>query len=224
MESHTDPSNLFSRHSYFQLASPGLLEQIAARSRRHIFKAEEIIFMEGDTGTSLWIVESGSVKISRIRGEGSEHILHLLGSGDSFNDIAAVDGGPTPVMATALSLAVCWALPAAALRECLASHPDLAMNVITLLSKRVRHLIDQLEELALYSVMVRLIRFLLAQADHPTLNEPGITRAAIAAHLATTPETVSRSLLKLQELGYIRFDRHRIMITDRETLRTLALL
>ena len=47
---------------------------------------------------------------------------------------------------------------------------------------------------------------------------------AIAAHLATTPETVTRSLTRLQEMDCIRFDRHRIIITDETRLRALALL
>jgi len=65
---------------------------------------------------------------------------------------------------------------------------------------------------------------LLAQAENPSLSGPGVTRAAIAAHLATTPETISRALAKLQEAGAIRFDRHRIIITNGELLRSMAVL
>ena len=51
---------------------------------------------------------------------------------------------------------------------------------------------------------------------------PKPARAAIAGHLNTTPETISRVLVKLQDAGAIRFDRHRILITDRDLLRSIA--
>ena len=55
-------------------------------------------------------------------------------------------------------------------------------------------------------------------------SESGVTRAAIAAHLATSPETISRSLRALEEAGAIRFDRHRIIIVDSDLLQSIALL
>jgi CRP-like cAMP-binding protein len=224
MTSETHVLSLFSQHSYFQSIETSIVQQIIPHARQHVFQPEEMIFVEGEPASGLWMIEFGSVKISRIGMDGAEHIMHLLGPGDAFNDIAAVDGGPNPATAAALSLAVCWMLPREVLREALANHPEIAENVIGLLASRVRMLANQLEELALYSVLVRLSRFLLNEADNPALEEPGVTRAAIAAHLATTPETISRTLFKLQEMSCIRFDRHRIMITDREALRSIALL
>jgi CRP-like cAMP-binding protein len=73
-------------------------------------------------------------------------------------------------------------------------------------------------------VAARLARFLLQQADSSALAEIGVTRAAVAAHLAIAPETVSRVLRSFEETGAIRFDRHHIVITDLAALRTIALL
>ena len=44
----------------------------------HTFEADEVIFLEGETRSSLWIIEDGSVKISKLNPEGAEYILHLL--------------------------------------------------------------------------------------------------------------------------------------------------
>lgn len=224
MPAETPVIELLRQHSYFHSIDERLLRELAGQTVRRIYQPEEVVFHRGEPSAGLWLLESGSVKISRVSAEGTEHIAHLLGSGDSFNDVAAVDGGPYPATAIALTLAICWLLPGEMLRRHLRDDLTINHNVIMFLARRARALNDQIEELALYSVLVRLVRFLIEQADSPTLTDPGITRAAIAAHLATTPETVSRTLAKLQEMGCIRFDRHRILIIDEDRLRTLAQL
>jgi CRP-like cAMP-binding protein len=76
----------------------------------------------------------------------------------------------------------------------------------------------------MYSVTVRLARFLLLQSEDPSLSGPGVTRTTIAAHLATTPQTISVALRELESTGAIEFDRHRIVILDETLLRDIALL
>lgn len=207
---------------YFTALAPDDRRALAARAGFHTFEADEIIFLEGETHSSLWIIEDGSVKISKLNSEGSEFILHLLGPGSMFNDIAALDGGPTPANAIAMTLVSAWSISSDVLRDALERHPAMARAAIERLTGKVRALNRQLEDLALYPVLARLARFLLAQAQDPSLSGPGITRAAIAGHLNTTPETISRVLVKLQDAGAIRFDRHRILITDRDLLRSIA--
>ena len=98
----------------------------------------------------------------------------------------------------------------------------LMQNIVDGLSSRIRMLVKQIESLALLSVPARLAQFLLVQAETSASDEEGITRAAIAAHLATTPETVSRVLRTMEEAGAIQFDRHRIVIVDENLLRDFA--
>jgi CRP/FNR family transcriptional regulator len=92
------------------------------------------------------------------------------------------------------------------------------------LVERVRQLVGRVEDLALRPVTARLAHFLLQQVENPTLDHPAITRALIAQHLATTPESISRSLRVLEEAGAIRFDRHHIIITAVDSLRHQAQL
>ncbi len=210
--------------AYFRVLRPEDLDAIAAQALRRTFAPDEVIFLQGARGEGLWVIESGSVKITKLSAEGDEYILHLLGPGHTFNDIAALDGGPTPANAIALGVVSAWTIPSAVLSRALEAHPRMARAALEVMGSRVRTLSQQLEDLTLYPVMARLARFLLAQAEDPSLSGPGITRAAIAAHLATTPETISRALNSIQEAGAIRFDRHRILITDEDALRTIAVL
>ncbi|MBZ0295903.1 MAG: Crp/Fnr family transcriptional regulator, partial [Anaerolineae bacterium] len=116
-----------------------------------------------------------------------------------------------------------WLIPSETLTYVLTHNAQVALNVIRLLAMRVRSLVGQIEDLALYSVIVRLARFLLKQAEDPSLSGPGVTRTAIAAHINTTPQTISNVLHSLEEAGAIQFDRHRIIIVNERILRSIAM-
>lgn len=209
---------------YFEDLSDDELDQLAQASVRRHYNAGEIIFLGDDPATGLWIVEKGRIKIYKISPDGIEHILHILGPRDTFNDIATFDGGKNPADAAALSQTEVDVIPAEVLINLIAENSSFAMKVVRVLAKRVRSLVGKIESLALYSVTVRLSRFLLDQIEDPSLSGPGVTRTAIAAHLATTPQTISNALRELEHAGVIKFDRHRIWITDEHKLRSIALV
>jgi CRP-like cAMP-binding protein len=209
---------------YFDALDAFNLEALANQCQSHSFAAGEFVFWENEPSAGLWLVERGRVKVFKVNPDGEEHILHLLGPGNTFNDIAAFDGGPNPANAAALTALQVWLLPSTALHQLLAVDSALALKIIAILAGRVRSLVGQIEDLALYSVTIRLARFLLKQAEDPALSGPGVTRTAIAAHLATKPETISRALRSLEQAEAIRFDRHRIVILNENLLRTIAAL
>lgn len=209
---------------YFQAVADDELAYLTENSLLRTYDTGEIIFMEGEPAQGLWIVERGSAKIFKLNQDGGEHILHLRGPGKTFNDIAALDGGNNPANASALSADTeVWLIPAAVIRQILTQNPQVALTVIRMLAVRVRSLVGQIEDLALYSVIVRLARFLLKQAEDPSLSGPGITRTAIAAHINTTPQTVSVVLRELESAGAVEFDRHHIVILDESVLRSIAM-
>ncbi len=208
---------------YFAQLSDTHLAVFAQRAILRRFAAGEIIFAEGEPSAGLWILEAGSVKAYKLSTGGDEYVLRVFGAGDTFNDIAALDGGPNPASAAALVDVTAWVISTTTLQELLSSDPSIALAIIQGLAGRVRHLVVQVEDLALHSVTGRLARFLLEQVENPALTTPAVTRTLIAAHLATTPETVSRALRGLEAAGAIRFDRHRIVIVKADLLRQIAL-
>lgn len=211
--------------SYFDGIVEDELTYVARHSVVRTFAAGETIFLEDEPATGLWVVESGHVKIYKLSPDGGEHILHLRGPGKTFNDIAALDGGQNPANAAALSEQTrVWLIPADVIVYVLSHNARVALNVIRLLAVRVRSLVGQIEDLALYSVIARLARFLLKQASDASLSGPGVTRTAIAAHINTTPQTISNVLHTLADAGAIRFDRQHVNIIDEEILRSIAML
>ena len=207
---------------YFRALTPTELDSLAAQATYRQMSAGEIIFHHGDQNRGLWLLEHGRVKVMRIHPDGREHILLLAGPGDSFNDIPALDRGPAAATVIALTDLAAWCIPGDVLRAAVASNPTLALDIIDVLSERARTLIDRIEDLALCSVTTRLARFLIKQHDSAQSNGHDLARTTIAAHLATTPETLSRSLRTLEGLGIVRADRTTITILRRDLLEVVA--
>lgn len=209
---------------YFEQLPDAMLRDLAQHLQRHTFEAGKALFFEGEDALGMWMIEHGRVKIYKMHPNGNEHVLRILGDGNTFNDIAALDGHGNPANASALSDGSAWVLPSTVLQNLIRSDAVFAYRVIQILTGRVRGLVHQIEDLSLYSVMARLARFLLTQGDDPALSGPGVTRATIAAHLATTPQTVSTALRELELAGAIQFDRHRIVIVRADILKSIALV
>ncbi|GAB4574272.1 MAG: Crp/Fnr family transcriptional regulator [Anaerolineae bacterium] len=211
-------------HRFFQTLSDDHLRGLAAVATCYRFAPGELILLDGEPSAGLWIINRGQVKVFKTSPEGEEHILHLLGAGDAFNDIAALDGGPNPASAAALSAVTACNLSHAALVDAIQRDPTLALTLIRFLSERTRSLVAQVEALALHSARTRVARFLLKQLENPTLSAPAITRATIAAHLGIKPETLSRALASLEHLEAIAVRRTEITILQPDLLRVVALL
>lgn len=218
------PVEYLQKQAYFTVLPRQSIESLVHQMIRRIALPGELIFTEGEQALGLWILAHGRVKIYKVNQNGEEHVLRIFGDGDTFNEVGAFDNGVNPANAAALSASTLWLLPSGVLQMALLADSRFALHIIQCLSGKMRGLVGQIESLALYSVIVRLARFLLKQADDPALSGPGVTRATIAAHLATTPQTVSTALRELETAGAIEFDRHRIVIISEDILRSIAML
>lgn len=207
----------------FALVADADLAVLVQQAVQCTFVAGEVLFVDGEPSAGLWVLERGRVKAHKLTPDGQEYILRLFGPNSTFNDVAALDGGPNAVTATAITDGAAWVIATAAFNAALEADHRFALAVLRGMGGRVRHLIDQIEDLALRPVTARLARFLLGQVADTTLAHPAVTRALIANYLATTPESISRSLRVLEQRGAIRFDRHRIVIVREDVLRDLAL-
>lgn len=209
---------------YFAHVAEPSLSAIVQQAIHYTFIPNEMIFLEGDPSAGLWIIEHGRVKAYKLSPDGQEYILRFFGPGNTFNDLAALDNAPNAASTMAVTDVSAWVIPSAIFTAALQSDHDLSLAVLNGLVGRVRELVGRVEDLALRPVTARLARFLLEQVEDPTLTHPAVTRALIASHLATTPESISRSLRVLEKSGAIRFDRHRIIIVQPDILRQQAQL
>ncbi|MGQ9768423.1 MAG: Crp/Fnr family transcriptional regulator, partial [Anaerolineae bacterium] len=206
---------------YFRNLPAEVLEALAAIAIERHYDRGQVIFLEGEPCAGLHLVAQGHVKIYKLSSQGREQVLHQVGPGDTFNDVAAMDGGPNPASAAALSDVVLYVIPRRELRRLAEAYPQLAWALLESISRRARHLAAMVEDLSLRSVKERLARLLLAEAARtppagPLDRSQMMIQAEMAARLGTVREMISRTLRELADEGLIAFDRHRIVILDRE--------
>jgi CRP-like cAMP-binding protein len=203
-----------------------IVETLAGCAHERTYATGETIFWEGEPVAGFFIVGDGCVKICRYSAEGREHILHLLHRGDTFNDVATLDGGENPATAIACTDARVWSISRVDLMDTAEKHPELGWALLESLARRVRYLVTVVESLSRRSVKGRLAHLLLEQAAQSNSNVlPRIlTQEEIANRLGTVREMVGRSLRSLADDGVLKFNRHQIIILDAEKLTSIATL
>lgn len=222
-----DNLELLRRVPYFAGLPEGVLLALADAAVAKRCTRGQIIFLESDPCAGLFIVARGEVKIFKVSPQGREQILHQLGPGGTFNDVAVLDGGPNPASAAATADALLYAIARADIRRLAQGYPELAWALIESIARRARHLVAMVEDLALRSVKARLARLLLTEAERTDSldaldRSQMVTQAEMAARLGTVREMIGRALRDLADEGLIEFDRHRIVISDRPALQAVA--
>jgi CRP/FNR family cyclic AMP-dependent transcriptional regulator len=221
-----DP-NLLRRVPYFTGLSDDVLAALAAVAVQRRYGRGQVIFLEGDPCAGLHVVAEGEVKVFKLSPQGREQILHRLGPGDTFNDVAVLDGGLNPASAAAITDSVVCIITRAEIQRIVQLYPTLAWALIESIARRARHLVAMVEDLSLRSVKARLARLLLAEAQRSDGageidRSQMVTQAELAARLGTVREMIGRALRDLADERLIAFDRHRIVIVDRERLTAIA--
>jgi CRP/FNR family transcriptional regulator len=216
--------DLWRKVPYLEDVAGEALADLAAAAVQHGYVQGQMIFLEGEPNQGLYLVEVGTVKICRFAADGREHILHLVHPGDTFNDVAALDGGPNPACATAFNDVTLWRVPRPELRRVAAQHPELAWALIESIARRARYLVNVVQDLAMRNVKGRLARLLLEQAQAAERGAPPIplTQEEMASRLGTVREVVGRALRSLAAENVISMEKQRIIIVDRKRLEQAA--
>jgi CRP-like cAMP-binding protein len=179
----------------------------------------EMVLLEGESPDNLYFVASGAVKAFKTSAEGKEQILSIVRPGESFNDVPIFDGGPNPASARAMGPVLLYGIKKNDVQAVLQDHPQVALNVIQILARRVRHLVSLVEDLSFKHVISRVAKILFEHIGGEMGRGPRLTQQEMAAMAGTAREVVGRSLKALEEEGAIKLDRHRIIITDKKALQ-----
>ncbi|OIQ70753.1 cAMP receptor protein [mine drainage metagenome] len=98
----------------------------------------EVLFHEGDSGDSLYVISEGKIKLGTKAPDGRENLLSLLGPGEMFGELSLFDPGPRTSTATALTDARLRALAHDDLEVWLGGRPEVAKHLLRALAQRLR--------------------------------------------------------------------------------------
>jgi len=208
--------------SVFSVLTPEEKDILKKNHTSQSYKKGEIIFKEGDKPSGLIWLSEGKVKIFKMSLEGKEQILHIFGPGEPFGEVPVFHGQPFPANAVALVKSKLLFFPRREFVNLVTDNPSLALNLLAMLSLRLRRFAHQIESLSLKEVPGRLASYLVYLAEEQGTSDQvtlDIPKGQLASLLGTIPETLSRIFAKMTEEGLIRVEGRTIYIDDLEGLQ-----
>ena len=205
------------------------LERVARYTRERNIARGEVLFQRGDQPHGFYFVVSGQVKLAFSSPQGTEKVVEIIGSMQSFGEAVMFMNKPYPVFAEALSDTLLLHISKEAVLRLLETDVTFARAMLAGLAMRLHSLIGDVESYSLRSSAQRVIGYLLQHCPHDGECEERLeftlptSKQVIASRLNLTPETLSRIFHDLAEGGLIEVHGRQIMVPDLARLRAYDL-
>jgi CRP/FNR family transcriptional regulator/CRP/FNR family cyclic AMP-dependent transcriptional regulator len=195
--------DLLKNVSLFTMLNESQLELISRCLTRKFADAGTLLFREKEIGTEFYILVSGSVKIYTTGAGGEEKILAVMQAGDSFGELALIDGKPRSASARTVEKSVLLCLSKQDFHTVLSSHFDITLGIMQELCQRLRDTNEHVRDLTFLDARTRVLKQLIQMA-----NRSGIRKGS---------EITLRVVLNFDELAqYAGVQRSDIMQVIRE--------
>jgi len=181
------------------------------------------LFSQGDPAEAFYWVAQGVIRLFRASPQGDEKVIDLIGPNRFFAEAVLFMGNRYPINASAQSEARLIAFDGRSFREWLAQDANRCFRLLAAMSARMHKLVNEIDRLTLMKGADRLLQYLL---DHSDPDETGrhkveleAPKQVIASRIGVKPETFSRLLHKLTDLGCVEMDGNILYIRDPEAMR-----
>ena len=200
------------------------LAEVATCLVARTFGKGVFIFHKDSPGQTLYIIESGRVRIFILSESGQEISLNVYGPGEVIGELGFLDGQPRSASAVAVEPILAFALRREDFFQRLEGHPRLAMRLLEILAARLRYTTAYAESLVFLDVNGRVAMRLLELADRFGAQSPRgngleldlfLTQAELASWVASSRETVNKVLSAFRDQGLIELVGPKITILDR---------
>jgi CRP/FNR family transcriptional regulator, cyclic AMP receptor protein len=206
------------RAGIFQGVEPAAAEALAQTLETVEFPRGHVIFAEGEPGDRLYIIQSGKVKLGRKSPDGRE-----------FGELSIFDPGPRTSTATTVTEVVARTMDRPALRQWIATRPEIAEQLLRVIARRLRRTNGMLADLIFTDVPGRVAKALLQFAQRFGSQEAGLlrvmhdlTQEEIAQYVGASRETVNKALADFAHRGWLRLEGKSVLILDPERLARRA--
>ncbi len=220
--SEQDARALRRSHLFSDLPDDHYVE-ILALARPLELAAGELLFAQSDPVDAFYWVGEGLMRLYRSSPQGEEKVIELISAGHCFAEAALFMGGRYPVNAAAQIGTRLIAIDGAGYKAWLAQDASRCFRLLAGMSARLHKLVNEIDSLTLMKGADRLLQYLLDHSDPDehgdTLVELEAPKQVIASRIGVKPETLSRLLHKLSDLGITEMKGHKLYIRDLERLR-----
>lgn len=202
----------------FANLSPAERRTLARAAIVRAYPKNSVILNEGEHTDSIYVINSGKVKVLMRDEEGKEVILSILKEGDYFGELSLIDEQPRSASVVAMEPSEMTLLLKADFLQCVASNPGIAMTIMRGLAQRLREADVKIESLALMDVYGRVARTLLQLAEPENgrlVIKEKLSQREIANMIGASREMVSRILKDLAQEGYIVFEGKHIILNEK---------
>jgi CRP-like cAMP-binding protein len=209
---------LAAAHPFLSAAGAAAARALMAVAASITVPRREVIFAPEAEPEALYLLLEGSVGLSMQGADGAPGLLEIISPGECFLMPAVIMGGAWPFGAEALAPSRLLRIPLEAFHATMAEEPQLAEASLAQMARQWRVLADQLRDMKLTKASERVAQFLtgrLMPGGRVIMPEP---RAAIAARLGMTPESLSRVMHGLEAAGLVRLQGRRVEVPDAKAL------
>jgi CRP-like cAMP-binding protein len=202
------------------------IRSISGKCRWKWYRPQQHVFSQNDETTDVFFIVQGSVRITNYSITGKQVSFRDLTVGESFGDLAAIDGYPRSATAVAISDAFLASMSTRVYWETMMSYPPVAAACLKRLANLVRTLSDRVIEYSLLPVSTRikleLFRLARRHMRGPNTAEinPAPTHLEVASRVATHREAVTRELRRLARENIAVRDGRKLLINDVNALRS----
>jgi CRP-like cAMP-binding protein len=208
----------------FAALSESELHGLAQRAVEKRFAPGEMLFWEGEACAGIFLIIQGSVKIFRTSPGGREVMLSIEAAPTSVAELPLFDGGPYPASVRVVEPVVSLFINKSDFQHVCRQYPEVALKVLAVVGRRLRHLVGLVEAMTFGSVTQRLARLLLDTskgAGAETFDLP-LTHQELASRLGTVREVVSRNLARFRAQGLVKIQDRQVEIVNRPGLEQEA--
>ena len=208
----------------FNRMEPEALEYMLSDAWVQEFERGHVLFIHGEPAERFYVIFDGWVKLFRETIAGDESVIAVFAAGESFAEAAMFDEAEYPVSSVTVEDSRLLVVPADSFVQKLRGDGDYALNMMASMSRHLRTLVRQIEQLAAKTSTQRVAGFLVRlcpdDCNSAVVSLP-LEKSLIAGRLGMQPETFSRSLKKLRVIG-VSNSRSRVRIEDVPALRDFS--
>ena len=195
------------------------LDAVRALANEKNYPKNAVILTEGEMGDSLYMIQSGKVKVFIGDENGREIILKILSPGAFFGEMSMIDKQPRSASVTTIEASTFLVLTHAHFEKCVEQAPRIGNMVMQILAQRVREADRKIGTLALMDVYGRVASTLLelsVYSNGKLVVGEKLSQQDLANMVGASREMVNRILKDLSERGFISIESKSITIINRE--------